>query len=191
MKTDKRSEKRKEMLPLVAKAFAFYGYRRATTSSIAKECGVKEVILYRLWEDKKAMFIASVQYLTDNILDIWEGQAAKASQGSKPLEVLFDYESTHFAELGHYLIIFSGLNEVDDPDIKQALQEMYNRIHRYLVGVIQNFYGDNEQVGSDLAELVAWRLMGVGTMVTIGKHLGILEDEMREKMLGKDIMKLL
>ncbi len=190
MKTDKRYEKRKEMLPLVAKAFACLGYRRATTSAIANECGVKEAILYRLWEDKKAMFVASVKYLTDNILEIWERQISKTLQENKPLEVLFDYESTHFAELGHYMIIFSGLNEVDEPDIKKVLQEMYNRIHRYLVDMILSYYGNNKQDVTDFAESTAWRLIGIGTMITIGKHLELFGDSMREKMLDKNILNL-
>ena len=49
------AEKRRELLPIVARAFADLGYRRTTTAALAGSCGVQENILYRLWPDKKAM----------------------------------------------------------------------------------------------------------------------------------------
>jgi AcrR family transcriptional regulator len=63
----------KRMLPLVARAFADLGYRRATTAALAKRCGVRENVLYRAWPDKKAMFIASIEFVWQLSMDIWQG----------------------------------------------------------------------------------------------------------------------
>ena len=41
-------EKIKELLPVVARAFAELGYRRTTTADLARRCGVRENVLYRL-----------------------------------------------------------------------------------------------------------------------------------------------
>ena len=38
-------EKRRELLPVIARAFAELGYRRATTAELARRCGVRENIL--------------------------------------------------------------------------------------------------------------------------------------------------
>ncbi len=55
--------RRKELMPIVTGAFSELGYRRTTTAELAKRCGVRENILYRLWPDKKAMFVASIEYV--------------------------------------------------------------------------------------------------------------------------------
>jgi len=65
------TEKRREMLPIVARVFAELGYRRTTTAELAQRCGVQENILYRLWPDKKAMFIAAIGYVYDLSVGIW------------------------------------------------------------------------------------------------------------------------
>ena len=56
------NEKRRQLLPVVARTFAELGYRRVTTAELAKRCNVRENILYRLWPDKKAMFVAAIDY---------------------------------------------------------------------------------------------------------------------------------
>ena len=50
-------EQRKKLLPIVCQTFSELGYRRTTTAELAAKCQVRENILYRLWPDKKAMFL--------------------------------------------------------------------------------------------------------------------------------------
>ena len=57
---DQSAEKRNELLPIIAETFTRLGFRRTTTAELAKRCKVRENILYRLWPDKKAMFIAAI-----------------------------------------------------------------------------------------------------------------------------------
>lgn len=57
------SEQRERILPVLAATFAELGYRRTTTATLAERCEVRENILYRLWADKKAMFIAVIDYV--------------------------------------------------------------------------------------------------------------------------------
>jgi AcrR family transcriptional regulator len=66
------SRKRQELLPIVARAFAELGYRRATTAELARRCGVPQNILYRIWPDKKAMFIAAIDYVYELSAATWQ-----------------------------------------------------------------------------------------------------------------------
>ena len=183
--SDNKEQKRKNMLPLLSNTFAKLGYRRVTTAELAKNCGVQETILYRLWPGKKEMFVDSIDYITDNLLKIWQTQIESISEADKALGTLLNYESKHFGELGNYIIIFSGLNDADDPDIKAALGRMYFRIHSFLVERITKYRTavgiDN---GPDVSTLV-WSLIGLGTMITITKHLGLLSDGDREKLMAQ------
>ena len=45
---DRSPDRRRELAPVLARAFAELGYRRATTAELAERCGVQEKALYRL-----------------------------------------------------------------------------------------------------------------------------------------------
>ena len=69
---DRSQERRAELLPVVAAAFAELGYRRASTAELAERCGVRVNVLYRLWPDKRAMFVAAIHHVFDGSLATWE-----------------------------------------------------------------------------------------------------------------------
>ena len=190
MKNNKQ-DKKKKLLPLIASSFAELGYRRATTAELSKKCKVKEAILYRLWADKKEMFLESLDFITENLIQIWKEQLDNATENKIALELLLNYESKHFGELNNYIIIFSGLNEADDPEIKESLQRMYFQIHSFLVEQITQYkIATGKTTGIETTTL-AWAFMGIGTMLTITKHLGMLTATSRERVLeetGKELL---
>ena len=65
------NERRLELVPIVARTFAELGYRRTTTAALAERCKVRENILYRLWPDKRAMFVASLDYVYQLSEETW------------------------------------------------------------------------------------------------------------------------
>ena len=180
-----KEEKRESLLPLLSAKFAEVGFRRATTAQLAKSCGVQETILYRLWPGKKEMFVDSIDYITENLISVWQNEAGKYQSPAESLKNLLNYESEHFGELGNYIIIFSGLNDADDPDIKGALSRMYFRIHSFLVELITKYRvaaGKSDNI--DVAMQV-WSLIGLGTMITITKRLGLLSDADRQRLMNQ------
>ena len=64
-------EQRKRLLPLVCQVFSELGYHRTTTAELAQRCGVRENILYRLWRDKKAMFLAAITDIFQTRSEQW------------------------------------------------------------------------------------------------------------------------
>ncbi len=66
-------QQRQRLLPILCRVFSRLGYQRTTTAELARQCKVRENILYRLWRDKKAMFLAAID-------DIFQGRAAKWEQ---------------------------------------------------------------------------------------------------------------
>ena len=147
------NEKRRELLPIVARAFAERGYRRTTTAELAERCGVQENILYRLWPDKKAMFIAAIGYVYDLSVAIWSRLLKEADGKQTAAERLLAYEAEHLGEFGHSRIVFAGLSETDDPDIQAAL--------------------------------AAWAVVGLGTVASISRELGLLSDRQRRRLMAE------
>ena len=105
--------RRDELLPLLARAFARVGYRRATTAELARRCAVPENTLFRLWRGKKRMYLAALDHLYDRTVAVWRAQLAGERPGTAA-EQLLDYEGEHYGEHGLYRIVFTGLSETDD-----------------------------------------------------------------------------
>jgi len=180
---------RKKLLPIIARAFSDLGYRRATTAELARRCDVRENILYRIWDDKKAMFIASIRYVYDLAAGIWTVQAKKAAPGTR-VKVLLDYESAHIGEFGHYRIIFAGLSETHDPEIRAAMASMYKSFHDFIRAQLEAQEerrgrppGRGAERRSVAQNLAAWALVGLGTLATISRELKLMSAEDRRQVL--------
>ncbi|MFI4859805.1 MAG: TetR/AcrR family transcriptional regulator [Phycisphaerales bacterium JB063] len=187
---NRSKEKRAELLPIVATAFSELGYRKATTKALAARCGVQENILYRLWADKKAMFVASIDYLFDATMQHWQAiideAAADGGAGGTAAERLLAYDAAHRGESGFYRITFAALSETDDPDVRAALRRMY----RNFTGVIESqVEGHRAADGRPVEDLLpgavtAWAVLGVATAADIGRETGLLSAAKRKKLVA-------
>lgn len=176
-------EKRKQLLPAIARAFAELGYRRTTTAELAGRCQVQENTLYRLWPDKKAMFIAAIEYVYDLSVELWTGLLAEPADGS-PAERLLSYEAEHLGEFGHARIIFAGLSETDDPEIRAALARMYQRYQKFVREQLgQHRAGKKKDQEETDPALIAWAFVGLGTVASIARELNLLGERDRKRLL--------
>lgn len=181
---NQRHERRLEFLPLLARTFAELGYRRTTTAELAARCGVRENILYRLWPDKRAMFVAAIDFVYELSEATWEELLAGADEDASPAELILDYEASHHGEFGLYRIVFAGLSETDDPEIAAAMKRLYGRFQRFAKKQVATH---NEEIGSSTEldpGLVAWAIVGLGTVANIGRELGLLSARNRKRLVG-------
>ncbi len=171
------------MLPVLARAFAELGYRRATTAELARRCGVRENVLYRLWPDKRAMFIAAIGHVYDASRRIWSELLARRDGGTAA-ERLLAYESRHHGEFGLYRILFAGLGETEDAEIREALGRTFARFQGYLRDRIADHReAAGDEAGPD-ADQRAWAVVGLGTLANIGAELGLLTPRARRDLLA-------
>jgi AcrR family transcriptional regulator len=153
------------LLPEIARAFAELGFRRTTTAELASRCAVQEVVLYRLWPDKKAMFIAAIEHVYDASRAAWEELLAATGR---------------HGEWGLYRLVFAGLSELDDDQVRAALRRMYLRYHEFIVRRLDEHRGGGADGAP--AELAAWALIGMGTVTSIGRELGLLGPAHRKRL---------
>ena len=177
-------QRRKQLLPIVADTFATLGYRRTTTAVLAKRCKVRENILYRLWTDKKAMFVASIEYVYAQSADAWQLLLADRSDSRPPAERLLEYESEHHGESGLQHLVFAGLNESNDPTIRRALRTMYRRFHRFIEEQLSSYRSGTWSARRPDAALSAWAVIGLGTMASIARELDLLKSGGRKRLMG-------
>lgn len=190
------AEKRRDLLPVIARAFTRLGYRRTTTAELAKRCGVRENVLYRVWPSKKAMFLAAIEYVYDYSEDTWLRLLAGERRDGGTARRLLEFESTHHGEFGHYRILFTALGETDDPDIRAALERVYTRFHRFLVAQILAHRGGERSAPATRAvsaknrrgvsaELSAWALIGLGTVANICREVSLISAADRRRMIAE------
>ncbi|MBK9129111.1 MAG: TetR/AcrR family transcriptional regulator [Phycisphaerales bacterium] len=177
------NEKRRELLPRVARAFAELGYRRATTAELAARCGVQENILYRLWPDKKAMFVASIHHVYESSLNVWKRVLAVGDHERSAAEQLLGYEAEHHGEFGLYRILFTALGETDDPEIRAAAADTYRSFHTWIARHVSGYRKERGVRSFVPVELAAWAIVGLGTVSNIGRQLDLLDADARARLM--------
>jgi AcrR family transcriptional regulator len=177
-------EQRKRLLPVVCQVFSQWGYHRTTTAELARQCGVRENILYRLWRDKKAMFLAAIDDIFQSRVARWGQILAERPTLEQAADALVAYEAKHQGEFGFYRVVFTALVEADDPEIHAAIKSMYGRFHARLRELLEaSRQASRKQPPLDAAE-TAWALIGLATVSNIIRELELARPRERQAMFA-------
>ena len=180
-----KPNKRAELLPKIAEAFGELGYRRATTAAIAARCEVQETTLYRLWDDKKAMFLAVIDYLVR-----WRANRIRSVMENVPededhLEYLIEDVSSTLGEHGLQRVLYAALGELGDPDIRNALQEMYRQNYAVVLELVGESDAATGPPPPALEKDAVWAIMGLVTMMDLSSELELLGPRQRKQIFGR------
>jgi AcrR family transcriptional regulator len=177
-------EQRRKLLPIVCQVFSELGYRRTTTAELAERCGVRENILYRLWPDKKAMFLAAIDDIFQQRAEMWARLLSENPNPERVVASLVAYEAKHQGEFGFYRVVFTALAETDDADIRSALKDMYRRFQQLVKRhVEEGRVGEKRSFGLSV-DAAAWALIGLATVSNIVRELELLSPRQREQMFA-------
>ena len=177
-------EQRRKLLPILCQVFSELGYRRATTAELADRCGVRENILYRLWPDKKAMFLAAIDDIFRQRAEKWGLILGDQPRPDRVAARLVAYEAKHQGEFGFYRVVFTALAETEDADIRAAVTDMYRRFQRLLKRHIEESRTGQACPLGLSAEVAAWGLIGLATVSNIVRELELLGPREREQMFA-------
>ena len=183
-------EQRRRLLRLVAEAFGELGYRRATTAKLAKRCKVRENILYRLWKDKKEMFMASLESLFHRRRDELDKAIRESKGRGSRAEKMIAYASRHFGDHSLARVIFAGLAETDDPEIRKALSRMYRNYQEYLEREIRaHRRKDGPSTALDV-QMSALAMVGLATALNVYREVGLIPSERYAAFFEQAISKI-
>lgn len=177
-------QQRKKLLPIVCRVFSELGYHRTTTAELAQRCGVRENILYRLWQDKKAMFLAAINEIFQDRAERWEEILADHPNPRQAIERLVNFEAKHQGEFGFYRVVFTALTESDDADIRAALVGMYRRFHRLVCRQVGAGRQQDDELPGLAVDEAAWALLGLATISNIIRELKLLRPRQREMLFA-------
>lgn len=175
-------DQRREALPLLARAFAELGFRRATTAELARRTGLHEPILFRIWTSKKDMFLDAIEFVGLHAERTYE-RVANDAPSDRAAEALLDYEADHLGEFGHYRILFAGLSESDDPDVRRALRDVYRRLAELARSRAEA--SRLREPGALDPAIAGWAVVGIGTIATIARELGLCDATLRRRVVAE------
>lgn len=173
-------DKREHFLPVIAQYFSDHGYDGATTAGIANACGVRENVLYRIWDDKETMFVAVIDFIHAYTIDLWEDVAPRKDETK--VEAILRMQAKDHGALRYYRVVFSGLLQ-SSKDIRKAIRRMYVGIHGYIEQAVELHHAQREGTSRFDPDVAAWGMMGLAAMADIQRELRIKSQSSRETLL--------
>lgn len=130
-------ERRETVLRTAIGTFAARGYFGTTTTEVAKEAGISQSYVYRLFPNKESLFVAVVERCFVQVRACLERAVAEA-QGSSAqvvLDAMGDAYATLITDNDLVLIqLHAQAAAVSEPAVRQAVRQGYARVVEYVRG---------------------------------------------------------
>ncbi len=154
-------QRREEVIAAAIIEFATYGLHGASTETIATRAGISQPYVMRLFGTKKALFLAAVEHVGDQVMATWQSGLDEAERLGRATDPLSRLEAIGMPYLGlvrdvHGLrLVLQSCSSAEDPEIRAAT-------HRWLDTM---FTWVREASGAD-PEAVR-RFFATGMMLTV------------------------
>lgn len=157
-------ERREQVLEAGISVFAEFGYHATKTADIAKRAGISQPYVYALFDDKKALFLACLQRVREQIRDAfteaWRPggtpEESLARLGANYRKVLVNPDAPRCQLQGHAASA--------DPEIRAFMRR----------GFMEAFDGVMQMTGADRATVA--RFMAAGQLLNLGTVLELPDE---------------
>ena len=122
-------ERREEIVALAIEQFAVGGYRGTSTEAIARDAGISQPYLFRLFNTKRELFLACLDVSDRRILETFRD----AARGAGPEEALAEMGKAYIdllADRTALLFQMQSYAACSDPVIQARVRENYGAIVR-------------------------------------------------------------
>src|SRR5438067_9985780 len=84
----RRADRKRQLLAHAKQLFMTLGYHNTTTEKIARAAGVSEPVLYRHFENKKALFLEVLHEIREATLEKWHAEISRLKDPLAKLQAL-------------------------------------------------------------------------------------------------------
>lgn len=150
-------ERREEVIQVAMVEFATYGFHGGSTERIAKEAGISQPYVLRLFGTKKALFLATLERVSDDIIHAWRTalQEKPASTSDERLNVLRETFLGFVTDVVGLRMVLQGFSSAEDPEIRATSQDCLRRM----------FDWTREVTGADMKQMRQFFAEGMTLMV--------------------------
>jgi AcrR family transcriptional regulator len=129
------AERRETVIEAALTEFASHGFDGASTDTIARNVGISQPYLFRLFGTKKQLFLASIERCMANTLaefklasDGLAGEAALAAMGRRYWELIAADPRVLRGQMQAYVAC-------EDPDVREVVQRSFGRLVEHVEGL--------------------------------------------------------
>ena len=132
------TERREQILDAATRVFGEQGYYGATTDRIAREAGISQPYVLRLFGSKEQLFIDVLEGVCSRILESFDDAIAEAPEGTDDIRPFIGdaYVSLVKTERGILLSLMQGFILGHDPAIGPVARAGFMRIYDRLRAVM-------------------------------------------------------
>ena len=121
-------ERREEILAVALRHFAEGGYHGTSTEVIAKEAGISQPYLFRLFRTKRELFLACNDRACEKVLGAFRRAAADAPEGEELHAMGKAYVHELLPDRHAILMMMQGYAAVSDAEIQEHVREGYGEV---------------------------------------------------------------
>jgi AcrR family transcriptional regulator len=120
--------RREEILAVAMQHFAEGGYHGTSTEAIAKDAGISQPYLFRLFRTKRELFLAAYDRACQKVGEVFRAAAAGASPGQELHEMGCAYMDELLPDRHAILMMMQGYAAAADPEIQEHVRQHYGEI---------------------------------------------------------------
>ena len=148
-------ERREDILRVAIEHFAAGGYHGTSTEGIARDAGISQPYLFRLFRTKKELFLACADRANEKVEGAFRRAAAGAPAGERLKAMGHAYVDELLPDRHAVLMQMQGYVASSDPDIQAHVRRCFGDLVRVVT----------ELSGSDPEEV--WRFFAQGMLLNV------------------------
>jgi AcrR family transcriptional regulator len=125
-------ERREAVIAAATPEFARKGLHGASTDRIARDAGISQPYLFRLFGTKKKLVVATVERCLADTLEVFR-TAAGGLRGEDALQAMGEaYVAMVIGDRTRLLMQMQAYAACDDPDVREAMRTGYGKLHLFV-----------------------------------------------------------
>src|ERR1700754_807527 len=148
-------ERREEIIGVAMRHFAAGGYNGTSTEATARETGLSQPYLFRLFRTKKELFLACTDRANRMVRDVFERAAASAPEGEVLKTMGHAYVEELLPDRHAVLMQMQGYVATSDPEIQEHVRSCYRELVHFVA----------QRSGSTLDEV--WSFFAHGMLLNV------------------------
>ena len=147
-------ERRREIVEIAISHFAQHGYNGTSTDQVAREAGISQPYLFRLFGTKRELFLACHAAMHDRIAETFASAAREAPEGER-MKAMGDAYTNLLADRNALLFQMQSYAACADPEIQTHVRERFAKLVRQV----------QEATGATPADL--WSFFSHGMLLNV------------------------
>lgn len=158
-------ERREEILVAAVARFGQTGLYGTSTETIARDVGVSQPYLFRLFGTKKELFMASVRWAFDHTIDVFRLAGEQSDDAHDAFRRIgYAYEAL-ISDRRFLDIQLQAYASTHDPEIQAVVEEGFGRL---VMEIVRHTQATPDQLAA---------FLGRGMLLNVASSMGVLEAE--------------